>query len=364
MTAVGKRKTSVFTWFCAIAILLFVVADVYNMNRPQRVSECELAGRTMGTTYSIKCWRAGPPTDSQALQSDIDKLLEKINTQMSTYLPDSELSRFNASPADRWFDVSPTTAYVTERALHYHRITNGCSDVTVGPLVRLWDFGPDKKTQDSPLDAPSDTLLARTQAKTGGQYLEVRLDPPALRKRKAGLEVDLSSIAKGYAVDRVTELLIAAGFTHFMVEIGGEVRAGGTRVDGKPWRIGVEAPAPQRRTLHLVVPLDNQALATSGDYRNFRVFAGEKVSHIIDPKTGRPLPYRGWSVTLLTPTCLEADALATALLVMGEDRGYDWCVEHDIAALFVIRDGGEIVEQTTPGFPDLERLSRTKTKGK
>ena len=136
-----------------------------------------------------------------------------------------------------------------------------------------------------------------------------------------------------------------------MVEIGGEVRAGGTRQDEKPWRIGVESPAAEQRSIYRVVALQDQALATSGDYRNTRKIDGQRLCHIIDPRTGRPLPYRGCSVTLLTETCLEADALATALLVMGEAKGYDWCVEHQVTALFLIRQGDEILEKATPNFP-------------
>ncbi|MGI9429518.1 MAG: FAD:protein FMN transferase [Bythopirellula sp.] len=360
----GNRKTSFFTRICTIAMLLVIAAGIYYVNRPHTVSAEQLSGRTMGTTYNIKCWIVNSSIDSPALQADIDRRLKQINQQMSTYLSDSELSRFNAAPADEWFNVSPSTAYVTERALHYHHITGGCSDVTVGPLLKLWDFGPGRGTAGSKLESPSEALLASARANTGGEHLEARLNPPALKKAKGGLQVDLSSIAKGYAVDVVAEQLITRGVTNFMVEIGGEVRAGGTRPDGKPWRIALEAPDPRQRTLHRVVKLDNRALATSGDYRNFRDFAGEKVSHIINPKTGRPLPYRGWSVTLLTPTCLEADALATALLVMGEDRGYDWCVEHKIAALFLLRVDAGIVEKATPGFPDLERLNGTASEGK
>ena len=151
-------------------------------------------------------------------------------------------------------------------------------------------------------------------------------------------------------MDKVSHLLKTNSFGHHMVEIGGEVRASGTRADGKPWRIGVEVPGAGQRALHQVISLQNKALATSGDYRNFRVVDGKRVSHIIDPRTGIPLPYRSWSVTVIASSCMEADALATALLVLGEDRGYDWCVEHDVAAQFLIRDGKKIIEKATPKF--------------
>jgi len=329
----------------------------------------ELSGPTMGTRYSIKYWSLDPEANADSLPADIDQLLLKINEQMSTYMPESELSRFNVASAGEWFDVSEETAFVTQQALHYHQITAGASDVTVGPLVKLWDFGPGRGSLGAKLEAPSPELLAKTMAQTGGEHLEARLDPPALRKSIEGLQVDLSSIAKGYAADAIAELITARSFTNFMVEIGGEVRAGGTRLDGKLWRIGVERPDLKQRTIHKIVTLQDQALATSGDYRNFREFDGQKVSHIIDPKTGRPMPYRGWSVTLLAPTCLQADALATALLVMGEDRGYDWCKEHQVAALFLIRQGtdkpnggpeAEIIEKATPRWLQLTGLELTK----
>jgi len=316
-----------------------------------------LSGRTMGTSYSIKCWSDSPAATNAVLQVAVDALLNRINQQMSTYLPESELSQFNRTTSGKWFEVSAETAYVCRQALQINQRTAGASDVTVGPLVQLWDFGPGRHQLGSKLENPSAELIQQTRTRIGAEHLEVKLDPPALRKSKKALEVDLSSIAKGYAVDAVAELLAKRGVKNFMVEIGGEVRASGTRSDGQPWRIGLEAPNLNERSIYKVIALADQSLATSGDYRNFRIVDGKKVSHIIDPQTGRPLPYHGWSVTLLTPTCLEADALATALLVMGEGQGYNWCVENKIAALFLIREEAEIRERATPQFLALTTAS-------
>jgi thiamine biosynthesis lipoprotein len=316
----------------------------------------------MGTQYHLKYWsdQAVPvPDEVQAdLQSDINALLHEINRQMSTYLPNSELSRFNTSPAGAWFAVSSETAYVVDRAQQLSRLTEGALDVTVGPLVNLWNFGP-----NTPSAPPTDAELAATQTYCGSELLEVRLEPPALRKATQQLQVDLSSLAKGYAVDRVAQLLETRGLMNYLVEIGGEVVTRGTRTDGQRWRLGIEAPRSDARTVHQIVALRDQALATSGDTRNFRIVGdnGEKISHLIDPHTGRPLPYRGWSVSVLAPSCLEADALATALLVLGENRGYDWSVEHEIAALFLLSSADQIVAKPTPQFqaasfhPPLER---------
>lgn len=344
--------------FCLVAPALGCTASVSTSSQV-----FSLSGATMGTRYSIKCWSNDLQADGSTMQADIDQLLGEINQQMSTYLPDSELSRFNAASADAWFPVSHATAFVTSAAIRFHKLTEGASDVTVGPLVQLWDFGPGRTQPSVKVQPPTAELIAATQSKTGCENLEARLNPPALKKNIDGLQVDLSSIAKGYGVDAVVELLTASGFANFMVEIGGEVRAGGTRLDGKPWRIGVEAPNLTQRVIHRVISLQNRALATSGDYRNFREIDGQKVSHIINPTTGRPLPYRGWSVTLLTPTCLEADALATALLVMGEARGYDWCEQHEVAAMFLIRRGDKIVEKRTPKFAELGPLTKPSAQG-
>jgi len=338
-------------------VLAITLGCRFSVSKSDSAHSASFTGATMGTSYSIKCWSDDAAAKIESLQSDVDSLLKEINQQMSTYLADSELSRFNTAPVGDWFPVSEATAFVTKQALHYHQLTGGASDVTVGPLVKLWDFGPGRRPPGTRLETPSAELLAATQAQIGCAHLQARLDPPALRKTIDGLQVDLSSLAKGYAVDEVSDLLTSRGFENFMVEIGGEVRAGGTRSDGQPWRIGVETPDVQQRAIHRVLSLENLALATSGDSRNFREIDGQKVSHIIDPKTGRPLPYRGWSVTLLSKTCLEADALATALLVLGEDLGYDWCVKHDVAALFLIRQGAKVVGKSSPAFLEISPLS-------
>ncbi|MEM8944877.1 MAG: FAD:protein FMN transferase [Planctomycetota bacterium] len=364
MTSAVKNKTSVFTWFFLILVIVIIAGNMYGLLAPSwRAAEAiekelDISGETMGTTYSVKAWYG----ETEVSKEQIDQRLVEINQQMSTYMPDSEISQFNASDSTEWFPVSEQTAFVIDKSLHYHELTARASDVTVGPLVRLWDFGPGRHAIGSKLESPADELLAAAKDNSGAEKVKVRLNPPAIRKLNANVEVDLSSIAKGYAVDVVADLLIEHGFLNFMVEIGGEVRAEGTRGDERPWRIGVERPDLSQRVIEKIVSLDNQALATSGDYRNFRDFDGERVSHIIDPATGRPLPYRGWSVTVLADFCLEADVLATALLVMGEDRGYDWCEENRVAAMFLIRSEDGIREVVTSQFihvANVEKVAET-----
>lgn len=315
-----------------------------------------LHGRTMGTTYNVKFWRndADELPSAPEIQRAIDALLARFDEQMSTWRDDSELSRFNAAGAGEWFSVSPDTARVVARALELHEMTDGASDVTVGPLLRLWGFGAEASKGRGPRAAPSSEAIAQAQQRVGAVHLHVLEEPPALRKDVDGLDVDLSSIAPGYAVDLIVTLLAATEVHHAMVELGGEVRAVGVRPDGQPWRIGVQRLPPDEKAIAATLPLADLALATSGDFQNFHTIDGEKLTHILDPRTGRPLPYRGASVTVVAPTCFEADGLATALFVMGMDAGYQWCVDHETAALFQHRSGdGETILRVTPRLQEL-----------
>jgi len=340
-------------------ILLLVSAGLWcGCDRPDNVGKgidtFEFVGHTMGTTYGIKGWfQETPGTDvpnQAALQQQVDRLLTKINAQMSTYLPDSELSQFNAAPAGQWFSVSPETAFVVAEAIKYHKLTSGALDVTIGPLLRLWGFGTQTGGRSPPPHPPDQKRLRDVLKYVGCDHLQVRADPPALQKDIEGVEVDLSSLAKGYAVDQVLALLRHQGVAGVMVEIGGEVRAAGHRPDGTAWRIGIETPTPYSRKVFHVVRLRDNALATSGDYRNVQHSHGKTFSHIIDPRTGQSLPTQGASVTVCGTSCLEADALATALLLMGAERGVVWCEQNSVAALFLTLKDGKVVEQCSPLF--------------
>lgn len=310
-----------------------------------------LSGRTMGTTYRLKYWGPGEQSPTQ-VQAAVDALLAEFDRQMSTYREDSELSRFNLAPPGEWFEVSAATANVVALAIDLHRRTGGAYDVTVAPALRLWNFGPEAG-RNRQLAAPSDEQMAAVRRIVGTQLLEARHAPPALRKAVDGVEVDLSSIAPGYAVDLLVELLSKTGFPNAIVEVGGEVRGVGLNSTGEPWRVGVEQPVVDPPTLAMAISLRDMALSTSGDYRNFRKVDGRRYAHILDPRTLRPLPYRGMSVTALAKTCAEADALGTALSVMGPEAGRAWCVEHDVAAMFQFRANDAIERVTTPRFEEL-----------
>jgi len=311
------------------------------------------SGKTMGTTYRIRVDVAGEgaigPERQRLIAQRVTACLERVNQQMSTYRADSELSAFNRSAADRWYPVSAATASVVAAALQYHAETGGAFDVTVGPLMRLWGFNA--KTATEMANEPDSEEIRAALAKVGSAHLRVRMKPnPALRKLKSGIEVDLSSLAKGYAVDRLVELLKSEGGTGGLVEIGGEVRTWGKREDGRRWRIGIENPLKGRRALARVLRLETAALATSGDYRNFHTLGDRQIAHLIDPRTGKPLTTHQMSVSVCAETCMEADALATALTLMGVKEGLAWSESHGVAAMFLVVENDNIVEKHSSYF--------------
>lgn len=301
----------------------------------------------MGTTYSVKFFEALGRDQTKALADVIPVTLTRIDALMSTYKPDSELSRFNQHDATTPFPVSEETLAVFAMALEVSRKTDGAFDITVGPIVNAYGFGP-----DSPVTPPNDEALAELRKRIGYQQLEVDEDGKTVRKKIPNIYCDLSAIAKGYAVDQVALALEKIGIKNYMVEVGGEVRAAGVNDRGIPWRIGIEQPTPGQRGVQRVLPLENMSLATSGDYRNYREVNGVRISHTIDPRTGRPVQHDLVSVSVLHPECAYADAYATALTVLGLDEGLTFATEHRLATLFIVREAdGTFSEKATPGFP-------------
>jgi thiamine biosynthesis lipoprotein len=328
------------------AIVAAFIAAVASATHAETLT---FGGPTMGTTYHVRFAASkSSPIDAQALQREVESLLAEIDRQMSTYRDDSELSRFNRASAGEWFAVSPATAEVVAAAQEISRKTRGPLDITVGPLVRLWNFGPKKTSMArSNFEPPSEAAIQSARKLVGYEKLEARIDPPALRKLTEGLEVDLSSIAPGYAVDQIGAMLSEQGITEYIVEIGGEIRAAGRRDDGKPWRVAIERPLLKRREMYAAVALEDAAISTAGDYRKFFEHDGKRYSHIIDPGTGRPVEHTLASVTVAADTCLEADGWDTALLVMGQDRGFDYAEKNGIAALFIVRGETDQAARTT-----------------
>ncbi len=329
-------------------LLLVALLLVWGCAKPP--VQISLHGEAMGTTYSVKIVPEQAISDAQ--QADLAKtvadVIARVNSLMSTYDPDSELSRFNSSPPGEPFPVSPATMTNFVAARRIGEASGGAFDVTVGPLVNAWGFGPDKSRR-----SPSDEEIAALREQVGWDKLEIDEAAGTLRKLTPGLYCDLSAIAKGYAVDQVSEKLIALGHTRHMVEIGGEVRTNGTNLDGNPWRIAIEAPDAGERAIERVLPLAGDAMATSGDYRNFYEVDGKRLSHTIDPRTGRPITHNVGSVSVVDPSCMTADGWATALDVLGEDEGYRLAVERKMTVLFQVRrPDGTFQELATPAFTE------------
>jgi len=298
------------------------------------VESLSLTGETMGTTYSITI--ADPPSelDADALQTTVAAALETVNNQMSTWRPDSELSRFNAAQTTEWVPVSPELAKVVAAAQQISDQTDGAFDVTVGPLVQLWGFDSNGRPEKVPTQEQIDVARARC----GYTQLEVRSSPPALRKTRADVSVNLSAIAKGYGVDRMAQLLRDAGVERFLVEIGGEVRTRGKTASGRDWNIAIEAPqAGLLHEVYRVAAPGERGMATSGDYRNFYEQDGKVYSHTINPQTGRPVESSLASATVLADDCMTADAWATAVMVLGPERGMELAGQHNLPAMLIVR---------------------------
>lgn len=310
-------------------------------------AEFQIAGDTMGTQFSVKI--AGTAVDVASVRPRVEATLDAVDGMMSTYRPESELSRFNSDPTTEWHTVTGEFCAKVEQALAISAMTDGAFDITVGPLVNLWGFGPDEPGAEPPSDAD----IEAARAIVGYRRLHADCAIPALKKDVPGLEIDLSGLGKGYAADRVAEKLDEDGLTNYLIEVGGELRLRGHNKHGDKWAIGIEAPLYDRREPYTIVHLTDTAVATSGDYRNYFESGGVHYSHIIDTRTGQPVTHSMASVTVVDGDGSRADALATAMLVLGPDRGMRLARTQGLAVLFLMRDEGHITEQSSPAFDRL-----------
>jgi thiamine biosynthesis lipoprotein len=312
----------------------------------------EFGGPTMGTTYSVKVVDAELTREGEdQIARAIEAALTRVNGLMSTWDPHSELSRFNRSASTDPFPVAPETLRVFRVAREVSDLTGGAFDVTVGPLVVAWGFG----SMDRVPAEPPPAELAALRERVG--YRRVEIDESgSLSKRHPETECDLSAIAKGYGVDEVAGALVELGQHDFLVEVGGELRAMGVRGPDRPWRVAIERPEVAARSLFGVVELRNISMATSGDYRNYFEQDGVRLSHLIDPRTGRPIAHALASVTVLHADAVYADALATGLSVLGPEAGPTLAEEKGLAAYFIVREReGNLRGVATSKFPPVER---------
>ncbi|RWX56475.1 FAD:protein FMN transferase [Photobacterium chitinilyticum] len=330
--------------FLRKSILLLVFAVTLTGCGDQR-ELIHLNGSTMGTYYSIKLIKQeGLPAASE-LQAEIDRRLELVNDQMSTYRKQSELSRFNQHTSNQPFEVSADTAKVIAEAIRLAELTDGALDVTVGPVVNLWSFGPEAR----PEKTPTAEELAKRREIVGVRHLSV--DGNTLSKAIPELYVDLSSIAKGFGVDIVAGYFDELNVADYMVEIGGELSLQGNNLKGVPWRIAIEKPTDDgSRSVQEIIEPGDMAVATSGDYRNYFEQDGVRYSHLIDPKTCKPITNRVVSVTVLHPSSMTADALATAFSVMGEEKSLALAQQENLPVLLVVKTEQGYKEYTSDAF--------------
>ncbi|MBU0992433.1 MAG: FAD:protein FMN transferase [Proteobacteria bacterium] len=330
-----------------VAILIVVVPEM------GLTGEMLFSGKTMGTTYRIKI--VGDHLgDQEQWQALIDKRLDAVNQSMSTFIADSEIGRFNRfEKIDAPFSISNGFLSVMLAAKRIYQDTDGAWDGTVRPLVNLWGFGTGQMTGRIPSDDDVKTILPAT-----GFYLITISEKGFLMKKSSRVTLDLSSIAKGYGVDDIATALKQNGCTRFLVEIGGEVYASGKKENGDSWKVGINTPrkdAPIDQ-IYKVVELSDKALATSGDYRNFFENKGKTYSHVIDPRTGYPVKNGVVSVSILSDTCMVADGLATAVMVMGAEKGLDLVnrLENTESLIVVSRSKGSFENIYSKGFTNFE----------
>ncbi|WP_386698174.1 FAD:protein FMN transferase [Lonepinella sp. MS14436] len=319
-------------YLVTLALSLFLVACG---KQPEIIT---LTGKTMGTTYHIKYIDDGKISQkAEQAHEQIEVILKKVNDQMSTYIPTSELSRFNQNTQiNQAIEISPELGNVIAESLRLNKLTDGALDVTVGPLVNLWGFGPEKRLDQQ----PSQQQLNERLAIVGIDKLKLNHngDKYSLEKNIPQLYVDLSSIAKGYGVDQVADYLETIGTQNYLVEIGGEIRAKGKNAEHKDWQIAIEQPNfDGSRSVQKIVGLKDLGMATSGDYRNYFEQNGVRYNHEIDPKTGYPVQHKLASITVLHPSAMTADGLSTGLFVLGEEKALAIAEQQGIAIYMIIK---------------------------
>ncbi|MGH8474259.1 MAG: FAD:protein FMN transferase [Methylococcales bacterium] len=331
----------------AFAFLVFAFVCWACSDPNREAFEFRYFGTTMGTTFAVKIPKLPQGLDKTDLKKAIDDTLIEVNSILSTYQVDSELSRLNRNPSTEWIVISAQLAEVLDQALEISRLSDGAYDVTVGPLVNLWGFGPGNIDRRVPEPTEIQALLNQC----GYQKIHLNAQKNAVKKDLPNIYIDLSSIAQGYGVDRIAQVISGFGIDDYLVEISGEIRVHGKSPDAGAWTIGIEKPVADQRSIEETIQIAEGAVATSGDYRNFFEVEGIRYSHTIDPKSGWPISHGLASVTVLEKSATRADGLATAFMVLGTDAGLRLAEQHRIAALFIQRNGAGFVKRASREFP-------------
>lgn len=333
-------------WYMLFAVGIMVVLTVIFM-RDKR-TYLTLQGQTMGTTWLVKVV-SDTGRDKSDLYDVVTERLAYVNQIASTYDRQSEISAFNASTSTDWIAVSPFMVDNVALAYKVWQMSDGRYDITIAPLIDLWGFDAKGRVEKM----PDVFQLAQARDTIGMDKIAFRHNPPALKKIDPAVTINLSSIAKGAGIDWVVDALEKENIHNYLVEIGGEIRAKGTNDKGIPWTVGIEVPDSLRGTIQRAIQLKSNAIATSGDYRNYFEMGGKRYSHIIDPIRGVPINHKLASVSVFADSTAYADALATMLLVLGEEKGLAVAEKNGLAALFMVRQGNDFVEYTTTNYKTL-----------
>ncbi|WGE91520.1 FAD:protein FMN transferase [Actinobacillus genomosp. 1] len=338
------------------SILIFAMSVLFLTACNKAPEQITLQGKTMGTTYTVKYIddrKLSHLPKSEEVQRQLDGLLKTVNHEMSTYQDDSQISRFNQlRDVEQAVEISPDFAKVVAEAIRLNKVTEGALDITVGPLVNLWGFGPDKRLNK----VPSAEQIAERANAVGIEKLKLTVgEKPSLIKSVPNLYVDLSSIAKGFGVDKLAEYLESLGLANYLVEIGGELRGKGKNLQGVDWRIAIEQPTlAQGQAAQITVPLHNLGMATSGNYRNyFEDEQGNRLSHIINPKELRPVSHKLASITVFAPTTMTADGLSTGLFVLGPEKALEVAEREKLAVFLIIKNGETFETKMSSEFEKL-----------
>ena len=331
-------------------------------NSRKSTEPVDFRGYAMGTTWQVILPSCPASTDVAELDHEVRSKIEQVESQMSHWRDDSLVSQFNRSRSTRPFEITAEMAAVIKEAQRTCELTEGAFDITAAPLVNLWGFGPPGR----PETEPTDEQIEATLLHVGSAHLRVNEAPDGsytLSKHVPELQIDLSALAKGYAIDLIAEHLDARQVEDYLIELGGELRARGTKANGGPWQVGLEHPDTRSiGRVRRIIALRNQAVATSGGYRNFIVRKrpnGDAYSHIIDPRTGRPVTHDLVSLSVIDPSAMRADAWATALMVLGPGKGFETAKDQKIATTFIINKSGGLLEKSTELFDACVSRPRT-----
>lgn len=329
-------KKQLINWLALVGLAFFISVGIVACG--EQTTEIAFSGRTMGTTYSVKYLSNSQNLPAQSsVQQQIDQILLEVNRQMSTYQQDSEISHFNRHlNTETAVSISAEFGQVVEEAIHLNSITEGALDITIGPLVNLWGFGPENRLEK----IPTEQEIEERRAAIGLDKLSLTYQEGQYQLSKAipNLYLDLSSIAKGFGVDQLAEYLDSLAISNYMVEIGGEIRTKGVNKSNKAWQIAIEKPEfDGARSVQLIVGLNNMAMATSGDYRNYFEQDGVRFSHEIDPNSGKPIQHNLASITVLHASSMTADGLATGLFVLGTDKALEIAEKNNLAIYLIIK---------------------------